>query len=123
MHGFGLALVIIIELPFGNMELFLGDNDITLVERLEIAQIACDSEAVSGMHEAVDAGRTLTAVGYRIDGILRAGGNVSAAEDIRVIGLPCDLGGLYKAAVMCFDLRAFKDITPVSALTDGNIYI
>ena len=78
VHSLGLALVIFVELPFGNMALFLGYDDIALVESLEIAQVACDSEAVSGMYEAVDADRTLTAVGDRIDGILRAGCDIAA---------------------------------------------
>ena len=71
----------------------------------------------------MDTGRALTAVGYCVNGILRAGGNVSAAEDIRIVSLPCDLGGLYKAAVLRFDLCTLKDVAPVGALADGDIYI
>ena len=103
------------------MQLLGRDDDIRLVKLLEIAQIARDRQTVAGVHEAVDARCALAAVCDRVDGVFRPRCDIAAAENIRIGGLPGDLRGFDKAAVLRFDLCAGKDIAPVGALADGDI--
>ena len=97
--------------------------DIVAVQLNELAQVASDRQALTGVDEAVDGDHALAAVCDRVDGESRAVAHVAAHEDIGLGGLPGHGVGLRGAVAVELDLGALQQLAPFCALTDGHQHV